>query len=441
MKAIRNEPKTESILSTNGSPDASTQTEQQDNSDAFFVPYISISKEFSTAISDLTFDDSRWVSRNNDDVVEHIVEHAKHSSHQSKKRGFQWGLKKAQADTKQSSAAAMNSQSSGKIMDKQSGYFMAHGEGTHVENIEEEPEGFDGVAPLEEADSGAVPSADLSTQALTPPAMSAPSNGILTSTDFANENTSLLSGTNDRVARPDEFEKRMGLNLRSGSKLWNRARNHLDSALLLSTGSSPIAEHADDEETPLVRTERLKKEQLTVIRKSVEFSLAFCLLVMVAYLGLGTIAYSLLFESWTTLDALYFSIAAFCTVGYGDLTPTNDSSRLFTCFYAVGGTAWLGIVLGVLGSNLLEAEVRAQNQARQVSQFQVLSLFEQNDERSTTEEEIYLKQSTGASKVGEGKWCLKRAYIQVLPAGCILSALAWLISRESGWDFVSTLYL
>lgn len=56
----------------------------------------------------------------------------------------------------------------------------------------------------------------------------------------------------------------------------------------------------------------------------------------VGLLGLGTIAYRFL-EDWSWVDALYFSTVAVTTVGFGDLTPSSDASKLFTVFYILSG--------------------------------------------------------------------------------------------------------
>jgi hypothetical protein len=50
----------------------------------------------------------------------------------------------------------------------------------------------------------------------------------------------------------------------------------------------------------------------------------------------GTVAYRLL-EDWSWVDALYFSVVAVTTVGFGDLTPTTDASKLFTVLYILTG--------------------------------------------------------------------------------------------------------
>ena len=45
----------------------------------------------------------------------------------------------------------------------------------------------------------------------------------------------------------------------------------------------------------------------------------------------GTIFYRSV-EDWTLIQALYFSVVTLATVGYGDLTPTTDFSRISGCW-------------------------------------------------------------------------------------------------------------
>lgn len=71
---------------------------------------------------------------------------------------------------------------------------------------------------------------------------------------------------------------------------------------------------------------------------------------LVIYFGVGIAVYGSL-EGWSPLDACYFMVVTATTVGYGDITPTNSTSRLFTCAYALLGTT---IIIGALGP-LVEA--------------------------------------------------------------------------------------
>ncbi len=59
-------------------------------------------------------------------------------------------------------------------------------------------------------------------------------------------------------------------------------------------------------------------------------------LAVFALLVLATVSYRGL-EGWTWVDSFYFSTMAVTTVGFGDLAPTSDASKLFTVFYVLSG--------------------------------------------------------------------------------------------------------
>lgn len=67
---------------------------------------------------------------------------------------------------------------------------------------------------------------------------------------------------------------------------------------------------------------------------------------------IGTVVYHFL-EGWSWIASFYFSACTITTVGYGDLVPTTDASRLFTAFYALVGVGIALASLGVLGANYL----------------------------------------------------------------------------------------
>ena len=58
----------------------------------------------------------------------------------------------------------------------------------------------------------------------------------------------------------------------------------------------------------------------------------------------GTIVYSVV-EDWSWVDSLYFSVVAITTVGFGDLTPSTDGSKLFTVFYVLSGISIISLWL------------------------------------------------------------------------------------------------
>lgn len=66
---------------------------------------------------------------------------------------------------------------------------------------------------------------------------------------------------------------------------------------------------------------------------------------LVVLIGVGTFAFHRI-EHWTWIQSLYFTVATLTTVGYGDLYPTTDASRLFAVGFILAG---VGIAIAALG--------------------------------------------------------------------------------------------
>ena len=65
---------------------------------------------------------------------------------------------------------------------------------------------------------------------------------------------------------------------------------------------------------------------------------------VVLVLAVGTVVYHYL-EGWTWVDAFYFSAVAGSTVGFGDLSPTTNWSKLFTVVYIFSSITIIGTFL------------------------------------------------------------------------------------------------
>ena len=63
----------------------------------------------------------------------------------------------------------------------------------------------------------------------------------------------------------------------------------------------------------------------------------------------GTIIYHT-YEGWSFVDSAYFSTTTLATVGYGDLHPTNNITKLFTIFYVLASVTVGLYALSSLGS-------------------------------------------------------------------------------------------
>jgi len=68
---------------------------------------------------------------------------------------------------------------------------------------------------------------------------------------------------------------------------------------------------------------------------------------LVVLIGIGTFAFQRL-EHWTWIQSLYFTVATLATVGYGDLHPTTDGSRLFAVGFILSGVGIAVTALGIL---------------------------------------------------------------------------------------------
>lgn len=73
---------------------------------------------------------------------------------------------------------------------------------------------------------------------------------------------------------------------------------------------------------------------------------------LTSLLAIGTIVFHRL-ENWTWIESFYFTVATLATVGYGDLHPTSDGSRLFAAFFILFGVS-IGITsITYIGSRYL----------------------------------------------------------------------------------------
>lgn len=77
------------------------------------------------------------------------------------------------------------------------------------------------------------------------------------------------------------------------------------------------------------------------VRRHADKLLALSAVVLIL---VGTIVYGVV-EDWSWVDSLYFSVVAVTTVGFGDLTPSTDGSKLFTVFYVLSGISIISLWL------------------------------------------------------------------------------------------------
>ncbi|KAG1347109.1 two pore potassium channel c [Cocos nucifera] len=80
------------------------------------------------------------------------------------------------------------------------------------------------------------------------------------------------------------------------------------------------------------------------------------------YVSIGVIIYMVRsgsFKGHNTfrlVDALYFSIVTLCTIGYGDIVPDTEFTKLFTCAFILVGFGFVDILLNGLVTYVLDKQ-------------------------------------------------------------------------------------
>ncbi len=82
------------------------------------------------------------------------------------------------------------------------------------------------------------------------------------------------------------------------------------------------------------------------------------IIFIIGMLLVGTVVYSLL-EGWPFIDSLYFSTTTLTTIGYGDLHPTKNVTKLFTVFYVLSGVSLALYALSNINAYYFERNKKA----------------------------------------------------------------------------------
>ena len=93
------------------------------------------------------------------------------------------------------------------------------------------------------------------------------------------------------------------------------------------------------------------REREESMKTKTQFEIVVSTLVLV--LLIGTLAYHNL-EGWGYVDSFYFTGMTMTTVGYGDLHPTTDLSKIFTVFFAFAGVGVSLFALSLIAAQYFE---------------------------------------------------------------------------------------
>lgn len=111
---------------------------------------------------------------------------------------------------------------------------------------------------------------------------------------------------------------------------------------------------------------QIRKARYPVLRAAEASALVATLFIVVmasVHYSLAAATPSSYTEPLSRLDALYFTVTTFATVGYGDIAPTSDATRSVAMVQMVLGVALLGAGIRILlGVARLVAEERRSTQ-------------------------------------------------------------------------------
>lgn len=85
--------------------------------------------------------------------------------------------------------------------------------------------------------------------------------------------------------------------------------------------------------------------------------IAYSMLVIVMLLtGGATVFHTIEKLSW--LDSFFFATMTLTTIGYGDITPQHDYTKIFIIFYALGGVATVLLLMTNISRYYIERRER-----------------------------------------------------------------------------------
>jgi voltage-gated potassium channel len=87
----------------------------------------------------------------------------------------------------------------------------------------------------------------------------------------------------------------------------------------------------------------LYKRDIKISKYKIYFALVFLIFLLI----IGMFLFSYL-ENWSYIDSFYFSTTTLTTIGFGDLVPSTDLSKLITSIFSLLGVGTFLFCLSVI---------------------------------------------------------------------------------------------
>lgn len=169
------------------------------------------------------------------------------------------------------------------------------------------------------------------------------------------------------------------------------------------------------------------------------FSIMESVQAIVMYLLLGACVYhsTVLHEDLSIVDALYFSVVTFTTVGYGDVCPTTLWGKLVTIVFAFCGISILGIAIGSIGSQMLQKENDMIQEVQEAYQRRIWGFFQK-----LTKEKNHSKRDSKPKRFQTKPWfkTVQKVLTKSIPSIILFLCGGLYMGKLEGWSWTDAIY-
>ena len=136
--------------------------------------------------------------------------------------------------------------------------------------------------------------------------------------------------------------------------------------------------------------------------------------------------------------------------GYGDVKPTTDGGKLFSCVFAMLGIGIIGIALGFIAQNLIQAQMTALN----MTQKRIGKSRNKNNHNIYVADKLNAEQQENTGNDGtnverikpnnkrtsKALDIMKQMHFTSVPIISMIAFGALVVGRSEGWNWVDSLY-
>ena len=175
-----------------------------------------------------------------------------------------------------------------------------------------------------------------------------------------------------------------------------------------------------------------------------------CLMFILTYVLLATVAFSFIFERWSIIDSAYYATVTFTTIGYGDVSPSTTPGKIFAILFVLVGVAIVGVALGIVGEMALVHQEQAISKLQARGKRRVITMIKGTSEsmpsvsagRGVGSPFVESSSATAMGDKHESKF-LKGSLKIIEEDGWLLFIvllLAIAIGYFENWSFIDSLY-